>query len=157
MILVRRKRAALIVYGLGTSALLAWSYVANIGFTRHHGFLFLVFIASLWIAYGSPGNKEAVDAVKKEAGPPWRRKGKAALLAVFLLGQFIAGAFALGMDFLHPFSQAKNVARHIRELGYAGLPAVGDMDIVTAPVAGHRGGRFTFRAGKGSGHMLFGI
>jgi len=145
--LLRRKPAALMIYILGTAGLLSWFYLANIGFTRHHGFLFIVFFASLWLAKASPG---------QAAGPPAERgrtllgeRGLNGVLTVMLFAQLMAGIYALGMDFVYPFSQSKNVARIIRNKGYQKLPIVGDFDYVVSPVSGYLGRRIYYpRAGR---------
>jgi hypothetical protein len=134
-VLVRRDRAALLIYSLGTFGILAWSYIGRRGFTRHSGFLFMIFVASLWLAQANPRH-------------PISKKGMSFALTVLLSVQTLAGGYAAAMDFFYPFSQAKAAAKYIKSNGYAELPVVGEMDFLMTPVSGYLGEKIYFLRGE---------
>jgi len=152
--LLRKNRIALAFYGLATAGILVWSYIGSIGFARHYGHLFVAFIASLWLARApereAPGAASSVRPDRSEAGSKPLSGILTAILAVGAAG----GLFAAGMDIVHPFSQAKTVAGYIRQKGYAGLPIVGEMDYMMAPVAGYLGRRIYFVRGERMGSYV---
>jgi len=150
--LLRNSRLALVYYGLSTAGILAWSYVGSIGFTRHYGHLFITFIAALWLA----GNSS--ESLRASAGQTVRQAQISLLLSRILTGiiavQASGGLFAVGMDIVHPFSQAKATAAYIKEKGYASLPIVGEMDYIMTPVAGYLGRKVYFVRGERLGSYV---
>jgi hypothetical protein len=124
---VRRSRPALVLYLGGTAALLGFTYVKYIGYTRHHGAHFLLLLACLWIA------RQEIDP---ETGPemkPRRDLPLVLLLAVHVL----AGAWVYGQDLARPFSAAKATAAFLRDPHYAEMFLVGYPDSLTTPVSGY--------------------
>ncbi|MHB8095726.1 MAG: hypothetical protein ACYDH0_12395 [Candidatus Aminicenantales bacterium] len=152
--LLRKNRIALAFYGLSTAGILTWSYIGSIGFARHYGHLFIAFIASLWLARATnrdtPGKASSPLPDRPKAGS---KPLSGILTAVFAVGA-AGGLFAAGMDIVHPFSQAKTVAGYIRQKGYAGLPIVGEMDYMMAPVSGYLGRRIYFVRGERMGSYV---
>lgn len=121
-LLLRRSRPALVTFGLGTAALLAFSYVKFHGSARHHGHLWLLFVAALWLAGGLERGARPFD---------WRR----AVFLMLLAGQVAAGLIASWIDLRHPFSNGAAAARLIRERGLADLVRVGFRDNAVPSVA----------------------
>lgn len=150
--LFRRSRTALAFYGLSTAGILAWTYIGSVGFARHYGHLFLAFIAALWLARGSADSTEALSG-QKGRRPVTSMVLSGVLTAIFAV-QAAGGLFAVGMDIVHPFSQAKAVAGYVRQRGYAGLPIVGDMDYIMTPVSGYLGRKIYFVRGERLGSYV---
>jgi len=153
---LRKRPPALMVYILGTSGLLAWFYLANTGFARHRGWLFIVFLAALWLAGVRREGEAGAEAASARARP--RGKLLNGWLMVVFSAQFAAGLFAVGMDLVHPFSQSRNVARIIQAKGYERLPIVADVDYVASPVSGYLGRRMYYpRAGRLGSYVVWDV
>jgi hypothetical protein len=152
VIVIWRRRFALIFFVLSTSGILAWLYITSIGFVRHQGHLFLSFIAAVWLARGSLDSTKACSA-----GTERRPAGIVILslvLTVIFAVQAVGGLFAVGMDIVHPFSQAKATARYIKQKGYGDLPIVGEMDYLMTPVSGYLGRKIYFVRGERLGSYV---
>lgn len=151
--LLRKSRSALAFYGLSTVGILAWSYIGNVGVARHYGHLFLAFSAALWLARSSFASTE-ISAPTMQGR---RRAGSTVLSTVLTLifcVQAAGGLFAAGMDIVHPFSQAKAVARYIKQKGYTNLPIVGEMDYLMTSVSGYLGRKVYFVRGERLGSYV---
>jgi hypothetical protein len=152
VILIKKSRAGLIFYGLSTAGILTWTYIGSVGFARHYGHLFVAFVAALWLGRGS------LDAINASSAGAGARKPGSMVLSGFLTAVFAVqaagGLFAAGMDFVHPFSQSKAVAGHIKRLGYADLPIVGEMDYLMTPVSGYLGRKVYFVRGERLGSYV---
>ncbi|MDH7512699.1 MAG: hypothetical protein QHH14_07125 [Clostridiales bacterium] len=151
-LVIWRRRSALIFFVLSTSGTLAWLYIASVGFVRHQGHLFLAFVAAVWLARGSPDPIKASSAVKE-------RRPEGILVFSFVLTlifavQAVGGLFAVGMDIVYPFSQAKATARYIKQKGYRDLPIVGEMDYLMTPVSGYLGRKIYFVRGERPGSYV---
>jgi hypothetical protein len=120
--LLRRSRPALLVFGLGAGLLLALSYTKFHGHARHHGHLWLLFVAALWVGGGLP--------------PPARRFDRRRAVLLALLAAQVAGAIlASWIDLRHPFSNGAATADLIREQGLEDLVLVSFRDSVAPAVA----------------------
>lgn len=150
--LLMRSRTALAFYGLTTIGILAWSYIGNVGFARHYGHLFLAFIAALWLARGTSHSTKALS-IQMGSQPAGSRILSGVLTAILAV-QAAGGLFAAGMDIVHPFSQAKAVARFIQQKGYDDLPIVGEMDYIMTPVSGYLGRKVYFVRGERLGSYV---
>jgi hypothetical protein len=95
-----------------------WNFVGN---SRHHGIIFLAFIASAWLA-----------CARRE--PCWRSWLLTGVLAISAL----AGLFTLVSEFV-PFSQGRNAAQWIRQHNLADAFLVGSRDAQVSTVAGYLG------------------
>ncbi|HYN23358.1 MAG TPA: hypothetical protein VE078_20550 [Thermoanaerobaculia bacterium] len=118
---LRRSRTALLLYLSGTAALLGFTYLKYLGYSRHHGAHFLLLIACLWVA---------------RAKAPRRRE---ALLSVFLGFHLVAGIWLYAADLRRPFSAAKDAARFLSAPQYRRMLVIGLPDMYTTPVAGYLG------------------
>jgi len=112
MIVLRRSPAALIAFAAGAIGLLAFSYIKYPGVLRHHGHLWLLFVAALWIG-------------------GIRFRGFSVLLVIHC---FVA-LFASWMDLRHPFSNGAATAELIRARHLDSYPLFGHREPPAAPVA----------------------
>lgn len=103
---------------------MAFTYLVWGGNTRHYGHLFLVLVASLWIAHISQSHLRA---------PSWRN----AWLTGILILQAITGAILYLEDLRKPFSVAQHTASFLRESGLDTLPIVGSPSLPASALAGH--------------------
>lgn len=118
---LRRSRTALLLYLSGTAALLGFTYLKYLGYSRHHGAHFLLLIACLWIA---------------RAEAPRRRE---VLLSLLLAIHVIAGSWMVAADLSRPFSAAKETAGFLSAPQYQQMLLIGSPDMYTTPVAGYLG------------------
>jgi hypothetical protein len=119
---LRRTRGALLFYLAGTAGTLAFIYVKYLGFTRHAGFLFLVFLFGCWLQE----TLRAADPVSASPSPARPDRGMARRLLTALLSiQAVTGIWALCLETARPFSTGHQAARAIldRHLGQAPLAA----------------------------------
>jgi hypothetical protein len=103
LIFLRRSKPALTTFALGAVALLAFGYVKFFGALRHHGHLWVLFFAALWLA----GGLGRLDG---------RWRWRSAVLAVLLLTHAAVGVFASLVDLYYPFSNGPAMAVQMRAL-----------------------------------------
>ncbi len=151
-VVVSKKRSAAIFFFLGTVGILSWLYIGSIGFVRHRGHLFMTLIAALWMALGSYHRLKSSppQAIGRGSGG----KISFSILTLILVVQAAGGIFAAGMDIVYPFSQARAIARFIRQKGYADLPIVGEMDYLMTPVSGYLNRKIYFVRGERMGSYV---
>jgi hypothetical protein len=127
----RASPAALACWAVGAGGLLLFAYTKQPGSQRHHGHLFLVFLAaSWWMARERPR-----DSGKR------RRPGRIAAVTgrwvEAVLGiQLLAGLHAGAMDAAFPFSSSQAVARYLVANGLDDRLIVADLDWAAVPVVG---------------------
>lgn len=132
---LRRSRTALLLYLGGTAALLGFTYIKYVGYTRHHGAHFLLLLACLWIA--------RAEAPPPESPGPPRRHGDLAL-ALLLAVNVVAGAWVYAQDLRRPFSTAKATAAFLRDPAYGEAILIGYPDAAATPVSGYLGRPFFY-------------
>jgi hypothetical protein len=150
--LLQRHCLALVFLALSTVGILGWSYYGLIGFARHHGHLFVAFIAALWLSAGQAESGNWKGAEMKPLGI--RPKCLSAALTVLFAVQCVAGLYAAGMDILYPFSRAKETATFINKHGFRDLPIVGEMDYIMTSVSGYLGRKVYFVRGERIGSYV---
>ncbi len=127
-----KRPTALFTYLIATIGLLAFFYVKYGGSIRHHGFLFITFVAASWIYYDCP-----------EINLPFNRLSEFAqrlfspIFAVILLFHFFGSVNAISMDILEIFSNGKRTAEYIRAQGRQDMLMVGDTDFAVSTVVGY--------------------
>jgi hypothetical protein len=120
--LLWRSKTAVVTFGVGAAGLLAFSYLYFQGVVRHHGNLWLLFMAALWLGGG---------AGVRDQPRSWRAKVLLALLGTHCA----AAAYASGMDLRHPFSNGAATAALIRSRGLDRYPLLGHREPPAATVA----------------------
>jgi hypothetical protein len=106
-------------YLLATGSLVAFSYLKFIGYNRHSGHLYLLWLLCLWLDHPTGGCHG------------WRR----ALLRGVLCIHVAAAGWAFAIDWREPFSTSRRAADLVRSSGLGHLPIVGLPDHLTAPLA----------------------
>lgn len=117
-------RKWLVVYGAMTAALLAFMQLKYVGI-RHGGHLFVVLLASLWLA----------ATEKRTASLECRSWLARSLLTLLLLAQIPAAAIAIRADVAYVFSPAQAVADYTRKTDLINLPILASRDWMALPVA----------------------
>lgn len=128
-----QKPVALLLYLLGTFSLLSFMYLKHLGYLRHHGNLFILFLACLWIA--SYYEKSDVFSKRIKYLNPLSNNHKQRYLNIILSLQVLAGVFAFTMDLNYPFSGSKEVANFIEAQGLNKTLIVGSKDFAISPIA----------------------
>lgn len=129
---VRRSLPALALWLVGAGSLIAFAYVKFPGAVRHHGFLWVLLVAVMWLAVARG------EAAKRIA--LW-------VLSPILAAGVTGGATAAWHDVKAPFSGARCAAEEIVRAGLAELPLVGGVDYAASGVAAyHPGGRVYYPA-----------
>ena len=128
-----RDRPALsFVFILGTMTMLSVTFFVWYGWVRHHGQVFLWYVACCWLWYGLQG-RDGEDETKVTRGAALA----SALMTALLLLQAIAGAHAYAMDFLYPFSNAKRTGEHLSRGEFEEVTLVGSIDYAIQPVSAY--------------------
>ncbi|WP_218596808.1 hypothetical protein [Chroogloeocystis siderophila] len=128
-----QKPIILFLYTSGTFAILLFTYTKFSGYLRHHGHLFILFIACLWLAnYYHKSyffGKRIINFSQKLT------KYKKQILTIILYFHVFASIFAVSMDMLHPFSASKQVAQFIKNQQLDKVLIIGSRDYSLAPVS----------------------
>jgi hypothetical protein len=123
-----QKPKYLLFYLFLTGSALLFFYTKHVGSTRHHGHLYLYFLAALWLSAFSdrlPFPLKARPAIFKGL-----------LLYLILLAQAGAGVFAAAVDWVYPFAPNKQAADFIRSLPQ-NYPIVAQHHLHCSPIAAY--------------------
>jgi hypothetical protein len=144
VLVLARRPLALMVFALGSGALLGFILFFWYGWVRHHGQIYLLFVASCWLFEFLPDWRP-----KDRAGPARGLLARIAstseragwitsplLTSLFAL-QLLAGAFAYGSDLMRPFSQAERVGRELQSPAYQHALLFGSTDYAVQPIAAY--------------------
>lgn len=131
-----RKPVALAIFVGCSAALLAFFSIKFFGAIRHHGYVYIVFIAANWLA---PHCKET-DMFPGLVAFNAARSGLYNALLLCLLALHVAGAaVASAIDVAAPFSCARDAADYLKSQRLDTLPMVGWPDSTSVAVLGHLG------------------
>lgn len=132
--LIDRPRA--LAFGvMAVGALCIFFYAAYLGYIRHHGSLFLVFLAAMWIA--AEEKAAPWGGARLRGAARWGRKAAPAAVTGLLLIQTAATAIAASYDVRLPFSQGKRAAAYIEEQGLKDRILIGDVPYALSPVSAY--------------------
>ncbi|MHB1223769.1 MAG: hypothetical protein ACYC2G_06925 [Gemmatimonadaceae bacterium] len=136
--LVARRPAALGFYVLATGALLAFSYLRFFGTQRHHGHLFLVLLAAVWLARSrmAPWPIRIRRLVPRPLAGQRLARVAAVGLHVLLGVQVLVTARMYAVDLRRPFSAAAAAAAYLRDSVPAGTPLAARPSPATSAVSG---------------------
>ena len=105
-VMLRRDRCALTMHVVGSGFMLVFIYLKYSGGMRHHGHLFILFVAALWIAR---------RGVQPSRSSPF--------FVAVLVCQALAGGFFVVQDLRGPFSYSKELTEYVKSLP-RGTPVV---------------------------------
>ncbi len=118
-------------------ALCVFYYAAYLGYMRHHGALFIVFLAAMWVAAEEkavPWGGAFLRGVAR-----WGRKAAPAVVTGLLAIQTAGTAIAAAYEVQLPFSQGKRTAAYIEEYGLKDHVLVGDVPYAMSTVSAYLG------------------
>lgn len=107
-----------------------------LGYIRHHGHLFILLVACLWLEKFYPEDRKLSSPLLQNAAD-FCVSHKTTFINVLLGIQFCVGIFASGMDIAFPFSTGKRVCQYLTEEKLDRLPILGDTETSTAVIAGY--------------------
>lgn len=123
-VLLWNRPAALTLWIAGTGTILAFTFAKFDGSLRHHGQLFVTFVAASWIAASAGADSGTRTSCARRV-----------VFATVLSIQAVGGLGAAAADAVLPFSASGRTAQFLREAHLEHLPLVGDRDATTAGVA----------------------
>ncbi len=130
-----RKPVVAFLYTSTTIVLLIFSYFIYFGELRHHGHLFILFIACLWISDYYTDTKLKSRLFNNLAG--FCEKYKNRFLVGILSIHLVLGIVASGADWFYPFSAGKETAKFIKDKQMDNMLMLGDMDFPASVIAGY--------------------
>jgi len=133
--LLLKRPSGLFLYLVGLAILWPIQFLVNAGALRHKGFLFLLFVAALWIG-GDTAEWQLSDIPVRRLGDffgRWRNPFIVGLLVI----QVIAGMYAFKADWGYAFSADKETAQFLRDHGLTNLPIAASDEMQVAPLSAY--------------------
>ncbi len=128
---------SLVFYAASTAGLLAFFWLVYLGFLRHHAYLFLAFVAALWMA-AEPGARSIGPGFARRLASGARRFAPA-VLGVLLAVQVVGAGLAAVCEVRYPFSQARRAAEFVRGQGLLDHVLVADTQVNMAAFSAYLG------------------
>ncbi|NEP16192.1 MAG: hypothetical protein F6J97_04725 [Leptolyngbya sp. SIO4C1] len=132
----------LLVYGAGTATQLAFIYYFHIGSLRHHGHLFILLVACLWLAAADRDRRAQAESYRRN----YEAQGRAELasyrlqkqlLSGLLVLHVIAGLLAYSADLRLTFSASRATAHFLRSHSLDQQVLFGYRDFNVSTVSGY--------------------
>jgi hypothetical protein len=128
-----RTPSILSLFLISSGGLIAFFYFKYLGYLRHHGQLYVMFITCLWLSsYYKP-----IALTNRQKFLKYVSKYKEHFIVVILISQTIAGGIAVATDWYLPFSASKEVAMYIKKNHMEDMLITGAPDWALVPVAGY--------------------
>jgi len=138
---------ALVPFAIGTAAQLAFTHMYHYGSVRHHGFVFLVLVVSLWIS-DAHAPARPIPTADDHSGPiaAFAARARSFLdryrvhaFSVLLAVHAVATGVAVKNDWMYPFSQGRAAAEWLGHMlpDREGTTFVGDRSPVATTVVGY--------------------
>lgn len=121
LIVASRRRVALLFYVVGTGGYTVFFGALFAGVAHHHGYLFIVWVLSAWLAWGAPAS-DRPPLLRRVTEGVERMRGN--LFVVTLVVPVLATVELAIADLLSPFSDAMHVADVIRARGLLDVPTI---------------------------------
>jgi hypothetical protein len=147
LLLFIRQPVPLFLYAVGTAGILTFTHVKYSGSLRHHGHLFLLLIAGLWLSSAYPRKKNFCWFIQGLSDFCWKNRPR--VILVLLAAQLAAGLTAASLDLFFPFSASKDAARFIRQHQLDRMLILGHPDDAASAVAGCLGRPLYYPASQG--------
>ena len=104
----------LIPFALATTAQLAFTHLYFFGSVRHHGFVFLILVATLWMSFAhTPAGHDKAGGTAFGKALSFADRHRMKAFAVLLVIHVWAAAVAIRIDWSQPFSQGRTAAQWI--------------------------------------------
>ena len=142
VILLWSRPKLLTAYCIGTLSLLAFSHYVFLGSIRHHGHLFILLLACLWLAklesrYLAPGWLKRRSPSHLATLSSWLWKLHGPFWTFLLMCHFFGGSALYSIDLMHPFSASRDTAEFLRSHHLDHYPIVGYDDRYTSTLSAY--------------------
>jgi hypothetical protein len=129
------KPIILFLYLSGTFTIFLFTWLKWQGTLRHHGHLFILFLACVWISKCFDKSYNIPRPFQKFAN--YCQKNQQKTIAIILLFQMLSGLYAYSMDLIYPFSQSKAAAQFIQKQGLSEDFIFGAKDRILSPISAY--------------------
>ncbi|MGK7940790.1 MAG: hypothetical protein AB4062_11710 [Crocosphaera sp.] len=146
ILMLLKKPIALIFYLMGTLEILSFTYAKFLGSQRHYGHLYIILIASLWIASYYKNSQLIIQVLERSfkqfsttmiSYHDFILRQKKSLIIIILWLQVIAGIVAFSRDLVTPYSSSKITANYIKNNNLTNHFIMGSEDFTIAPISGY--------------------
>lgn len=137
---------ALLFYLIATGLILSFTYLKFLGSQRHYGHLYLVLMASLWLAHYYPKSRAVRDRLQslprlwQGIVSRWLKfiaRQRYRLIGAILVFQLIGGFVSYGRDLTLPYSASRETAQFLKQARFKDRFLVGSEDFAVAPISGY--------------------
>ncbi|MGB3655551.1 MAG: hypothetical protein WBA41_30680, partial [Rivularia sp. (in: cyanobacteria)] len=129
------KPIVLFLYLSSTFGIFLFGWIKFQGTLRHHGNLFIIFLACIWISQFFDKSYDIPQQLQKIAH--FCKQYQQKFITVILLIQMFAGLYAYSMDLVYPFSQSQAAARFIQKQGLSEDFILGTKDRIISPISAY--------------------
>jgi hypothetical protein len=137
ILVLMAKPKVLLLYISGTLGLLVFFYIKYFGGMRHWGFLFVLFLASLWVEKYFCNTKHIWKPLGRISTA--LQKHRNIVITIILAINLVGGIVAARYDYKYTFSEAKATAEYIKKEKLDGMFIAGDEYTGIAPISGYLG------------------
>jgi hypothetical protein len=113
-LLFARNKWVLLIFIGGTIGILSFSILKYLGFQRHNGHYFILFIISFWIFQYFKDDRTKIKFAFVQKTVSLINKYQQFIFTFFLLLHLVVGIYACSIDWQYPFSANKKAAEYIR-------------------------------------------
>ncbi|AFY59211.1 hypothetical protein Riv7116_6898 [Rivularia sp. PCC 7116] len=143
----------LLLYLSGTFGIILFTWLKWQGTLRHHGNLFILFIACLWISKLS--DKSDIISKYFRRITHFSHKYQKKAIAVILLIQMLSGLYAYSMDLIYPFSKSQAAANFIQKQNLSDKFILADRDTIVSPISAYLDKKIFYLAYDKLGSFFF--
>jgi hypothetical protein len=135
VLLFYNKRKIFILFIIGTGGLLLFFYTKNLGYMRHHGHLYMLFVVCCWLFY-SKDNIKAEGNIKGKMFNRIQIWINKYFLNIILIIQLFGAIVSIVKDIKYPFSNAVAVSNYLKSESLDTMKLIGDGYPQATSVAG---------------------
>ena len=149
-----RRRAALLAYVAGTGAVLLFVHTKFYGSVRHHGHVYLLFVACLWLAARMPEDAPLLPRGLSERASRAVGRYGGRVATLFLAAHVLIAAYFCVADWRFPFSRARDAAEFVRASGLDHYYVIADLDAQVSPLTAYLRRKFYYQRADREGTFI---
>jgi len=136
-VLFIKRPVVLFLYVTGLVGIIAFIFIIFFGYLRHHGHLYILLIACIWLKAYSPERDIVIRPGLLEKFYGWQKRNAGHLFSILLIIHVLVGIYAYSVQLMVPFSAGKETARYIRQQKLDRFLIAGDKDISLETVSSY--------------------